>query len=314
MHRTLVRTGAVSEEQFWNAMKYRYKNNGERRGGRGEVEEEGDAAKGRGVPSDAFATGMTAVVDVDRWEGEIPTAAQRHLVFMAHPAVAAALDAKVPKEMSEAKVWQLFRESSMGRIGRGGRKTVGRLSKLETAVAAEADAVFAGFQAREGELVARDMERRVEDLAREIDMDRFDDHRGAHVTEGHVDAGDAPRAMKQRRGMPATGGLRLMQMVNRHGTLVVDEGSGAGWAGDSVKGRPLEDLEVGEGVAFAKIGGVADPGRMEVVAKGGAEEAADVAREVAGAVEMWSGSVVRLASGVEGSAGVLQALLAKMVP
>lgn len=321
LHAKLVRSGAVRDEEFWRAMNYRYTAKGERRarGAGPDVDEEEEMmqrAGQRGVPSDAFASGTSGGADAVAWAAPVPSAAERHRVFMQHPSVANALAAKVPAEMEEAKFWETFRQSSLAGRKRGSGPG-GRLSKLETILTAEADGMFAPFQAGEGEMEKREREKRVKGLARSLDLGRFDDHRTAHVLEGHVVGGDAPRPMKRQRGrrMPVSSELKLMQMVNRHGALVVQEGAGGSWREGGELGRPLEDLQVEEEAKFAKLGvgaasaGVAGGGRKR---KGG--EGATVGARMAAEMHAWDGDVGRMRGGVDGCAVVLQALLQRMRP
>lgn len=314
LHATLVRSGAVSDETFWNAMKFRYKANGERRVGRfgggatggGEGEEEEDEGvrreSVRGVPSDAYEEGR---IDTSRWENGIPNAAQRHLVFMQEGAVEHAYERWVG-EMGESKFWEYFIRSSMAKRKNG-------MSKVETARTAEADAVFVPFQAREEEMEREEMERRVRMLDREIDMDRFDDHRTAHVTDGRGGAGEGVGWGRKRKVMGMTENLRLMKRVNRHGSLIV---RGEGWKEKGEKGRPLEDLVEEEDIEFASLGvGEIGEGGVERSGNdGGEREDGGVVVGMGRWMEGWEANVKRFVGGVEGSGEVLNELVRRMKP
>lgn len=327
LHAKLVRGGVVTDEQFWHAMNYRYNAKGDKRA-RGtaadldEDDEEAERQTKQGVPSDAFTSGTNCANDTSTWKTTVPTSAQRHLVFMEQPAVSRALAVKVPKEMTEEKFWEIFLQSSLAGRRRGSGPG-GRLSKSETVATAEADAMFAPFQAAESEVEKRETAARVKGLARTLDLGRFDDHRTAHVLEGHVVGGDAPRSMKRQRGggMPVSTELKLLQMVNRHGTLIVDEGAkdGPNWTEEEErKGRPLEDLEVDEEASFAKLGvtglSQAVGGAVKSVAAMEDDTAETVARAVGREMEMWNIDVRRMQYSVPGSANVLASLLATMRP
>lgn len=314
LHATLVRSGAVSDEAFWNAMKFRYKANGERRvgrfggggagGGEGEEDEDEGARREsvRGVPSDAYEEGR---IDTSGWENGIPSAAQRHLVFMQEGAVKRAYERRVG-EMGEAEFWGYFTQSSMARRRNG-------LSKGETARTAEADAVFAPFQAREEEMEREEMEKRVRMLDREIDMDRFDDHRTAHVMDGRGGAGEEVGWGRKRKIMGMTENLRLMKRVNRHGSLIV---RGGGWKEEGEKGRPLEDLVGEEEVEFADLG-VGESGEGGVERGGGGEGRTEDEGVVIGMgrwMEGWEVNVRRFSGAVEGSGEVLKELVRRMKP
>lgn len=315
LHSKLVRGGGVPDDMFWTGMKYRYKPSGEPR--KAEQAEDDIEETQRGVPSDAFTSGANCAMDSTTWEGAVPTPTQRHLVFMEHPAVARALTAKVPAEMSEETFWEHFLSSSMATRKRRGY--AGRLSKTDAVRTAEADAVFAAFQAYERETSEREELARAKGLAMAIDMDRFDDHRTAHVMEGHVVGGDAPREMKKRKlgGLPASGSLGLMRQLNRHGSLIVDdtmEKKGPWLPDDEDKGRPLVDLLGEQKREFAKLDvsvsvtqGAAD-GKRSV---GGVIGNVD---EFVNAAAGWRPNVERFGSTITGSSVTLNNLLASMRP
>lgn len=327
LHAKLVRSGAVSDEDFWHAMKYRYNARGEKRpgasgrmgGGADADDEDGEAERARehGVPSDAFTSGVHCEMDTASWKGTVPTAAQRHVVFMEHPSVAQALAAKVPAVMDEERFWKTFLQSSLAGRRRGSGPG-GRLSKHETILMAEADGMLAPFQADEGETEKRERAESVKGLARSLDLERFDDHRTAHVLEGHVVGGEAPRPLKMQRGgvgKAFSTELKLMQMVNRHGALVVGEGARGNWREQADAGRPLEDLEDEEEAKFARLGvhsvkaGVAETRHI-----GAKIETRRIAEGIGGALQTWDGEFGRLGGQVHGCTEVLAALLDRMKP
>lgn len=313
LHASLVRSGAVSDETFWNAMKFRYKANGERRVGRfasggtggaeDEEEDEGTIRESvRGVPSDAYEEGR---IDTSQWENGMPNAAQRHSVFMQEGAVGRAYKRWVG-EMGEAKFWQYFIRSSLAKRRNG-------MSKVETVQTAEADGLFAPFQAKEEEMEREEMERRVKMLDRGIDMDRFDDHRTAHVMDGRGGAGEGIGWGRKRKVMGMTENLRLLKRVNRHGSLIVE---GEGWREEGEKGRPLEDLAGEEQTEYAELG-VGEIGQRGVErgdGEGAGVEDGGMVVGIGSWMEGWEADVRRFIRGVEGSGAMLRELVWRMKP
>lgn len=291
LHTQLVRSGAVSRDKFWSAMKYRYKPNGERRIVRGvaALDSEDEALeKGteEGVPSDAYELGKA---NLDKWKDGIPDAGQRHLVFMEEKAVMRAYEAKVG-ELGEKRFWEIYRQSSYG-----GRRGVG--GKMQSVKTGAADGVFAPFEASMRELERKEKEKRIGELARGLDLDHFDDHRGAHVARSE--------GKGKKRGLEGEG-LSLMRRVNRHGSLIV---KGKGWEEENgVKGRPLEDLDGNEKEKFAKVG-------VELEGKRARREDTDVMMvRWSGLTEMWTLDVSRFDQTVYGSGHVLSDLVSRMKP
>eukprot|EP00177_Eucheuma_denticulatum_P006003 GFKZ01010949.1.p1 GENE.GFKZ01010949.1~~GFKZ01010949.1.p1 ORF type:complete len:443 (-),score=90.20 GFKZ01010949.1:929-2257(-) len=301
LHGRLVRSGAVTDETFWNAMKFRYKANGERKVVKGMmvVDEEDEAVQRecvQGVPSDAYTSER---VDPRGWENGVPNAGQRHMVFMQEGAVRRAYEAKVG-ELGKKKFWEYYLGSSYA-----GRR--GGMSKAESVRTAEADGLFAAFQTGEMEQERKEREERIEGLARGIDLDRFDDHRMAHVLEG--------REGERERGKVGvvTENTKLVQRLNRHGSMIV---TGGGWEeGDEVKkGRPLDDLEVDEGEKFAELGveeGKSGGGGV----RAGGGRSGGMMRIGEGLVEEWGMlDVGRFRGDVGGSGEVLRDLVGRMRP
>lgn len=308
LHQRVVLSGATTDDQFWNALKYRFKANGERRASQAEVDEVDEVNLQNGVPSNAFPAEQRTVIDTSKW-GAIPTPAQRHQVFMEHAYMKQALDSLTP-EMTEERVWELFQISSMA-LRRG------RLSKRDTAMTAEADAVFAPFQAGGREASENEKLKRIEGLATGLAMDRFDDHRMQHVLEGHGGGWDAPRVATRVKGN-VTEGLRFVRMVNRHGGLILEEGGDVNWNDCGVKGRPLEDLEIEAERTYAKLAVDSD---ADGLGKHDGDEV--VADDIVGqwhfADEMedgmeWGGDFTRFEYEIEGCGEVLGALLDRMQP
>lgn len=326
LHKTLVGGHVVSDDEFWSAMRWRYKDNGEPRG-RGGIElgdddDENDELKMTGVcgvPSEAFepnaSDDVSANVSLNSngagserklgWASNIPTAAERHLVFMEKPAVGRAYRAKVLNNgaMTEAQFWNLFVSSSLA-----GRR-VGRMTKSDTTRTAEADAMFAPFEVEEKKMAPMEVAERARHLDRDLDLDRADDHRGIHVSD-----------MQRKRGGDGTSaadessGLRLMRMVNRHGDLLLKEGGIGGWVGDSVaKVRPLEDLQEEAETEFSSIGvqnrtGVVDAQRVADAVL------PNVTDGMAGRIRQWDPDVSRFRHPIPGSQGRLIELLNCMKP
>lgn len=279
LHKAVVGGGAVTDEMFWSAMRYRYKDNGEPRSRSGlAVEEENDAdamevdtvtegmngndsaqnaisvtaavaaAKRKGVPSDAFLApkgtvddpnGLAVELDVSTWTSVIPSAGQRHMVFMAKPAVRRAHRETVGKgTMTDERFWQLFSASSWS------RRRGGRMTKTDTARTAEADAIFAPYESAERRLAENEAAQRARQVARELDLAHRDDHRCVHVRD--LRNGDETGTLTStivKSGLESSSGLRLVRLVNRHGSMVLDEGGVGVWKTEGVdKARPLEDL------------------------------------------------------------------------
>lgn len=328
LHVQLVRGGAVPDDQFWNAMRFRYKDNGEPRG-RGGLDDDDDAnandevaaARRRGVPSDAFVIGDGGAEEaggisasnaaVAKWTSEVPTSAQRHIVFMDKPAVARAYIAKVDKgTMTETQFWTLFTASSL--VGARQR----RRTKTDTARSAEADAIFAPYEAEERRYAGKEQAERGRLISRDLDLDHFDDHRSVHVLEGHSSAGGVPGACKDGRnsGFNATAGVRLGRMMNRHGLLVLDGAGVGGWDAEGVDVvRPLEDLQVTSEKTFSKLG-VASVAELTGSNGNAIDIELDACRAMSDLFEDWNGDVSRFKSPVEGSAQHLDGLLKSMRP
>ena len=314
LHTKVVLTGAVSDEKFWVALKYRYGKDGKARASRGlsklDTEDETiDAEREQGVPSDAYMKESKQGIDVSGWNG-IPTPSQRHAVFMEHPAVGRARTDKVPKEMSEEEFWDVFQASSM--VVRRGRN---RISKTDTTRMAEADAVFAPYQAQEKETAKMERSEKVKGLAMDLDLDRFDDHRGSHVMEGHAVGGDAPRQMREQGKGNGKGalseGLRLMKQMNRHGQLILEsKGRVGNWKEQSMKGRPLEDLEEEQERKFAKLD-VTSPEEKEVLGDRSEIDREQVRRMAMGLRE-WDVQLSAYGMVLDGSGAIMSKLLDRM--
>ncbi|CAN8062492.1 unnamed protein product [Agarophyton chilense] len=214
MHQRLVLTRAVSEEIFWKGMKFRYNPKGELKNPNEPVDHT-DALNDAGVPSDAFTA--TNTCDDLKWD-TVPSPAQRHHIFFAHPAVKRAF---LHKQLSfdDQKMWALFAASSMA------PRSARLRTKSDSVRAGEADAFFAPFQAKEPERAVQDREKSVQNLDTTLAIDRFDDHRSEHVQD--------PHPSKRAR---VSDSLRLMRLVNTHGGMIVGEG----WK--NTNERPLEDL------------------------------------------------------------------------
>lgn len=356
LHKQLVGNNVVTDAQFWSAMRFRYKDSGEPRTRNNpqdstsssdddEQQKSADMSlklTGQcGVPSDAFGPSAadetstsTSSTTVSKWISNIPTSSERHLVFMEKPAVARAYRHQVGgNKMTEQQFWMLFVSSSYA-----GRR-VGRMTKSDTTRTAEADAMFSPFEAEEKRLSGTEEAERAKRLAHELDLDRADDHRGAHVNDAHRLQGDVPREMARTKRFKSDGdgggrigggeGLRLMRLVNRHGGLVLDEGGIGGWVAQGVdRERPLDDLEEGEEIVVAKLGvrdGIAglmgrgqgnngsangSGGGTSAMVKVGWEEC----REMTHLMNEWQPNVGRFRHEIGGSDRTLKELLSCMKP
>lgn len=328
LHAQLVGGNVISDEDFWAAMRWRYKDNGEPRGRGGldmdEVDDNQDIEMTgvRGVPSDAFIAedggpgqdsgfGPSGNATA-KWTSNMPTPAQRHLVFMEKPAVARAFNEKVKKgNMDEAQFWILFVSSSLA-----GRR-IGRMTKSDTTRTAEADAMFAPFEAAEKRLAPQEAAERARMLAHELDLEHADDHRGVHIQDNHRTEGDAPRGVKRSRDAAAEGssGLRLMRLVNRHGELVLHEGGVGGWVAERIdKVRPLEDLEFSTEKSFSKLGVKGFTSRSTNEDEQIIHVDLESCRAMSAGIAQWTPNVDRFQSSVPGSDSRLEELLQNMRP
>eukprot|EP00178_Gracilaria_changii_P007842 TRINITY_DN2443_c0_g1_i1.p2 TRINITY_DN2443_c0_g1~~TRINITY_DN2443_c0_g1_i1.p2 ORF type:complete len:414 (+),score=73.06 TRINITY_DN2443_c0_g1_i1:2165-3406(+) len=281
MHQRLVLTGAVAEETFWKGMKFRYTPKGELKNPN-EPLDNADAINETGVPSDAFTA--TNSCDDLKWD-TVPSPAQRHQIFLAHPAVKRAFLHK-KASFDDEKMWALFTASSMA------PRSARLRTKRDSVRAGEADAFFAPYQAKEAERAIKDREKSIQNLHPALAINRFDDHRTEHV--------DDPHPPKRARVSDA---LRLMQMVNNHGGMIVGEG----WRDNNE--RPLEDLlaepenpltslDVRESV----------PKRQTTVLD------SDVAVALSGAMRHWRADVARFSEPITSSGDVLRKLIDSMRP
>lgn len=300
LRRRLVDTGAISDETFWNGMKYRYKPNCELRANGKEVEGENPIeAKDLGVPANVFSVRKGIPVNVSDW-GKIPTPAQQHVAILEHPSVARARKALV-KQIGEERFWEMFRWSSMAQ-----HKT---LSRAETSQMAEADNLFAPYLAREREMEQQERELRVKGLYKGLDLGHSDDHRSVHVLDGHTMGGEA-RPAKRSRG-PDTTALRLLKTVNRHASLIVEEGNVANWRDEANSARPLEDLEDQEEPEYAKFDMEAKrqgsaPSKRKKVVMG------SVVQAVWTELENWEPDLSRFARPITGTGKELETIIKKM--
>lgn len=352
LHKLVVGSGAVTDEDFWTAMRYRYKDNGEPRARSGLTIDEDDdpgsadmettrngtngdecahnaaaivaAAKRKGVPSDAFVAvgggadgsgGFGTEVDISTWTSVIPTSAQRHMVFMGKPAVSRAYRETVGKgNMDEERFWTLFGASSWG------KRRASRMTKTDTARTAEADAIFAPFESAERRLAGNEAAKRARLLARELDLAHRDDHRGPHVRDARDgESASMPSMESSRSGMEASSGLRLVRLVNRHGAMVLDEGGVGTWTTDGVdKARPLEDLleEQEKPTALLELHGVGGRGEPEERDPSLSKQTLDseTCADVCNWFDGWNADVARFSKPVVKSAEHLSSLLMSMRP
>lgn len=261
LHMKLVGSGIVSDDKFWKELKWKYKQNGQRRGlTAAEIEDFSAIGSEKGVPSSAFDNpAESESARGAQWVGDIPSSAERHIIFMEHPAVSLAyrakvLDAPASTRMPETAFWSVFKKSSMAHSRLKG-------TKRAAAVATEADAMFAEFHARRNEVFTANEQKRARTIDNTLNMDRFDDHRQLHVLEGHASSGDAPRDIKRRReGTGSAGesrGLDIMRKLNQHGTMILD-GVGRGiptsWRDEEgARQHPLPDLEEDYSQEYTKL-------------------------------------------------------------
>lgn len=338
LYRRLVGSEVVDDEKFWKAIKLKYKPNGQRRGATAaELESSRGVGADKGVPSTAFVT-TEEVARPDNappWEGETPSPADRHRVFMDHPAVALAyrakvLDAQPGARMTEKAFWSVYMQSSMAQRHVKGTKRAAK-------VATEADVMFAEFHAQEHTAAEASDQRRAAAVDPSINMDRFDDHRQVHVRDAHdIGTGMVAAKRKRRNETNATGetrGLELMRRLNMHGTMVLDgvnDGESAAWReADDLRAHPFRHLEGTEAPAYAKLAleneqaflaaqaGVDHGSAARGAGKGAGASAAEdlpanLASRVSAAVQDWTPSLALYGNGMEGNKATLDCLLDKM--
>lgn len=322
LHAKLVQqTAAVSDDDFWDAMRFKFLKTGERRP-TANAPPAADASVGgrQGVPSDAFAEAGAPDADASTWEEGIPNPGQRHKVFMEFPAVARAHGALVPGKRTDKEFWKVFLETSIA-----SKLTKGMRGRRSAASAGEADAVFAEFLTHERREAERETAARAARLSRAIDLDRFDDHRSPHVLEGHGGTGDAPRPMKSAAGrdLPASSSLRIMRQVNKHGRLILDgdvprrDGRVQAWKrGAADRGAPLDDLIQAKVPRFAPLGA----GAIRKAAPGEGPSAPVVylpaaqMQELADGLQHWEADREKLMYPVGTAGGTLVELLGQMRP
>lgn len=281
MHKRLVLTKAVSENSFWEGMRYRYTPKGDARSSN-EIGEDVEVQTHTGVPSHAFTASPSC--DDLRWDS-VPNSAQRHQIFLAYPAVKCAFIER-KAALDDENMWALFAASSMAP-----RATKLR-SKRDTMRAGEADAFFAPYQAKEGEVLNRQKEESVRKLDTALALDRFDDHRTSHI--------DDPHPSKRLR---VTETMRLMQMVNSHGGMIV----GDGWK--ETDKRPLESLFETAEPNFAPL-----TVRQSSKKHSSTFISSGIALAFADALTHWKADVCRFSETVDGSGMVLERLLRSMQP
>jgi hypothetical protein len=324
-------------------MKCKYKPNGQRRGATAaELEGACPVGSSKGVPSAAFtpADGIDTAIAGVNWGGDTPGSAERHRIFMDHPAVSLAyrakvLDAKPGAQMSEAAFWGVYKQSSMAQRHVHGRKRA-------AAVATEADAMFAEFHAREQVALDAAERRRAAAVDTSINMDRFDDHRQVHVLDAHG-GGEPPRGAKRRRGQSnaaeETRGLELMRKLNMHGAMVLDgvsnQSSSAWREDDEERAHPLRHLEDRPAPVYAQLAlederaflaaqsgsgragrpvDAATGHRGAVHSGGSAADLQAAAQCMAGGMAHWAPPLSRYDGGKAENGAALDALLAMMKP
>lgn len=338
LYRRLVNSGVVDDEKFWKATKLKYKPNGQRRGATAaELETATGVGVEKGVPSTAFVTTeeITRPVNAPPFEGETPTAAERHRTFMDHPAVSLAyrakvLDASPGARMSEKAFWSVYMQSSMAQRHVKGTKRAAK-------VATEADVMFAEFHAAEHFAMEAAEQARAAAVDASINMDRFDGHRQVHVRDAHdVGTGMASSKRMRRNETNATGetrGLGLMRKLNMHGTMALDGLSGgvsAAWReADDLRAHPFRHLEGEVAPAYAKLaleneeaflaaqagvdvgsnGGIS--GQRDAVAAGG-ERPSNLASLVSSQFSDWTPHLFQFGNGMEQNKATLDDLLGKM--
>jgi len=263
----VVQSGAVTDEEFFEGMKYKFKPNGDRRNNGANASSSSHEAVGKvkGIPSHAFNAPKSAEIpkdkkkkeglEPDNWpEDGIPVPAQRHRIFLLIPVAARAYaDLIGKKSMPEKKFWDTLKESSLV------NKLSTDLRFRRNATATKADAVFAEyFSSNQMETRNEDKERE-KNLDKSLDIRRFDDHRSSHVLEGHPAFGDAPKITNTPGiSQPASSHLRIMREVNRHGRMIMDDSTfkkREGWRKSAAerKGVFLDDLAEKEQPKFATL-------------------------------------------------------------
>lgn len=327
LHNHLVnRNHALSDEKFWAGIKYKYKPNGERRGAaRDDDDDDYGATLPRGIPTNAFEPPGEDISGLEppNWTKGVPSPAQRHRIFLVLPVAARAYKGLVPGKMEEKSFWATLAKSSMARkISKDIRL------KRSAATATQADAVFAEFHAGEQAAVAREAAARANALHAQLDLARFDDHRSAHVLEGHGATGDAPRyATRASRNQPMSTNLRIMREVNRHGQLIVDStcetpksivNAAPSWRpDDDARGTPLEDLMEIEQPRFAALSADAVQKATPVFnadEAGGRGVASSDVQMFVDYLEGWQADMSALKHPIASSGSTLVSLLTQMRP
>ena len=331
LHARLVQqTGAVTNQQFWDGIKFRFKANGERKTGSRDGGDEELAGVGveKGVPSDAFSKpgpgAQSEGIEPKSWPDGVPTPAQRHRIFLLLPVVARAYRVLVPRKKTEKDFWNTLSKSSMAT-----KLDKERRFRHNANASSEADAVFAKFISSETVLAEKEAKAREEALDPTLDMRRFDDHRAPHVLEGHAAVGDAPRLIGRpmSRSLPISSNLRIMREVNRHGQIIVDGTSASGmnavatsWHKDpEEKGTPLEDLVEPAQPKFASLSSEAVKKATPVFHPDGSNiqrgpiSESDVA-EFAACFNSWHCNTSSFIQPLPGSGEVLQSLMQLMKP
>lgn len=322
LHLKLVHSGLISEEKFWDAMRWRYDQRGQKRKLWGD-EEVGEVSGRKGMSS---ALGADAV-DVDENDPSTNGStkkikmnmAKKHEIFVEFPAVERAFKALVPKKLSEVKFWENFFTSSMFRKDQA---SIG-INK--------ADELFAPFEAQEAALFDKEIHERGRALDPELNIDRFDDHRLPHVLGGQ---GENQQTLNIPGAQPSlhvpSSNLLLMRRVNRHGTLVVNQSaeethgntehhSLEAWHEDEQqKQHPLPDLEKDEAGNFAPLTIKNQKVFFEAQAAKDPEETAEAAsltpqvRSLAEMTLQWVPDLERWTKPCDVSAATLNSILASM--
>lgn len=338
LHRNLVASRIVDDEKFWKGMKCKFKQNGQRGSATAaEIEGPSDVGISQGVPSAALVSVVDASSDGGEiaWGGDTPSSAQRHRIFMEHPAVSLAyrakvLDAASGARMTESSFWGVYKRSSMAQRHMKG-------AKRAAAVATEADAMFAEFTAKEDIELEAAEQKRAKKVDSSLNIDRFDDHRQLHVQDARADA--LLRLLKPKRGRSSapgeSRGLDLMRKLNTHGSMVLDgvaQQSSSAWREDEdARAHPLRHLEGTPIPEYTKLALRDERAFLEAQTCGppasgnkvdidnskrcvGQQELEEATLHMSQQLKGWDPDLSTFADGDGRNGGILNALLAKMRP
>ncbi|KAA8492418.1 General transcription factor IIH subunit 1 [Porphyridium purpureum] len=205
MHAKLVlEQRAVSDADFWKGIEFRLRKAKEATSVA--QQQTSKVATARGMPTALQTTVQGTETDAGTQTFRF-TPTQMHQIFVEQPEVHRAYKALVPRKMDEQLFWKKYVQS--------------RILQSEFATGDRSD-MFAKFQMEAEREEGRELRQRAEALrARELQLDRRDDHKSVHNEGAHcMDDGSSAAAItignRKSKYMP------LVRRYNRHGTLVLD--------------------------------------------------------------------------------------------